>query len=168
MKCPGCSATMQTITYEGIQIESCGSCGGEWLDAGELGHVVRARETLFSPEERRAVAAATAITPVDLMGEDRNLTCPKCGGLTDARNYGGDSGMVIDRCSECGGIWLDADELENTQRLIEGWEDGLPEDLKQFGPRLRQVEVDVKNRTHVNISRFRFINAVINGILDLQ
>jgi len=166
MQCPGCPATMRTISYEGIQIETCPSCEGEWLDGGELRHIVRARETRFNEQERRAVAAAVKITPVDLMDADRNLVCPKCGGLTDARNYGGDSGIIVDRCPECHGIWLDGRELEKIQMLVEGWEDGLPDDLKQFAPRLRQIEREVEHAARVNVSRFRFVNTLINGILD--
>ena len=35
MKCPRCSAEMRTIDYEGAEIETCPTCGGEWLDQGE-------------------------------------------------------------------------------------------------------------------------------------
>ena len=35
------------------------------------------------------------------------LKCPKCGGTTDAINYGGDTGILIDRCTACQGVWLD-------------------------------------------------------------
>lgn len=167
MKCPRCQAALKSITYEGIHIESCDGCGGEWLDADELGHVARVRETRFTPDERRAVAAAAKIAPVIVREHDHDLACPKCGGTTDALNYGGDSGIVIDRCTGCHGIWLDAAELEGVQLVVEGWQDGLPDDLKQYGKKLRQVATDVDTRTRFNVSRFSFINSIINGILDV-
>ena len=37
MNCPLCTSSLKTIHYEGIEIETCGSCEGEWLDADELG-----------------------------------------------------------------------------------------------------------------------------------
>ena len=91
MQCPNCDSMLRTMGYEGIQIETCEGCGGEWLDSEELKHVVRAREVKFTPEERRAIAQATGITGVKLENVDRDLHCPKCGGTTDAVNYGGDT-----------------------------------------------------------------------------
>ena len=166
MKCPNCNSLLRSITYEGIAIETCNTCGGEYLDAGELGHVVRAREVRFNENERRAIAAAVKITPVELKDVDRDLTCPKCGGQTDAINYGGDTGIIIDRCTGCSGVWLDKEELEKIQMVIEGWEDHLPEDLEKYGPKLREIAVDLDQRDDVTISSVGFINTLINGILD--
>lgn len=167
MQCPSCKSMLRTIQYEGIQIETCDACQGEWLDAGELKHIVQARETRFDEQERRAVAAAVKITGVDIEQADRDLVCPKCGGRTDALNYGGDTGIVIDKCPGCGGVWLDGGEMKKIQMVVEGWEDLLPEDLKQHGARLRQVADEVKERGKVKISSFGFINTIINGILDI-
>ncbi len=167
MKCPSCQSGLKTIRYEGIRIETCSACGGEWLDADELGQVNRVREVRFDPDERRAVAEATKITGVKLADVDRDLPCPKCAGQTDAINFGGDTGIIIDRCTSCKGMWLDASELEKVQMLVEGWRDGLKDDLARFGPRLREIAAEVDRRDDVTVSRFGFVNAIINGILDV-
>lgn len=167
MRCPNCDATLRNTVYEGINIETCPSCRGEWLDATELKKIVQIREQRFDPQERRAIAESMTITPIDIELEDRDLPCPKCSGQTDAINYGGDTGIVIDKCTSCKGIWLDHDEMEKIQMVVEGWEDGLPDDLAKYGDRLRQVEQEAQQRDKVTISRFGFINAMINGILDL-
>jgi Zn-finger nucleic acid-binding protein len=166
MKCPHCRKPLRTITYEGIHIESCDACEGEWLDSDELLHVVQAREALFNEQERNAIAAAPSVKGVKLADVDRDLVCPKCGGQTDAVNYGGNTGIIIDRCTGCQGIWLDGSELEKIQMLIEGWEHGLPEMLAKHGPRLRQIAEEQALKAHVRVSRFGFVNALINGILD--
>ena len=168
MKCPNCQHALETMEYEGIKIESCGNCQGEWLDDSELKHVVRAREARFDEQERRAIAAATGIAGVEVANVDRDLRCPKCGGQTDAINYGGDSGIIIDRCTGCRGVWLDGGELERIQMLVEGWEDGLDDDLAKHGKRLRQVAAEVDERDDIKHSRFGFINTIINGILDFS
>lgn len=167
MKCPQCGGMLRTIEYEGIQIETCGNCKGEWLDDAELKHVVQAREVRFDEQERRAIASATGITGVKVADVDRDLVCPKCGGQTDAINYGGDTGIIIDRCTMCHGIWLDGGELEQIQKLVEGWEDGLAADLAKHGARLRQVAADVDERDNVSTSSLGFINVIINGVLDI-
>ena len=165
MQCPNCDGTLKTVHYEGIEIETCPSCHGEWLDAQELRHVVKARQMKFDEEERRAVAAAVQITPVKVELHDRDLKCPKCGGQTDTLNYGGDSGLLIDKCTSCSGVWLDANELEKVQMIVEGWEDGLPADLKKYGARLRQVAADVEERTRFDLASLPFMNAIVNGVL---
>jgi len=166
MECPNCDKTLRTMTYEGISVETCDGCKGEWLDHDELKHVVQAREQRFSPEERRAIAEATAITGVKLDEVDRDLNCPKCGGTTDAVNYGGDTGIIIDRCTECNGFWLDAEEIEKVQQVVEGWEDGLQDDLAKHSKRLHEVAVEVDKKDDLHYSRLGFLNTLINGILD--
>ena len=36
MKCPRCGATLGHRPYKGVSLDSCPSCHGVWLDAGEL------------------------------------------------------------------------------------------------------------------------------------
>lgn len=167
MRCPNCQATLRTVTYEGIAIETCPSCKGEWMDVKELGPIARAREVRFDEEERRAIAAAAKITGVEVAREDRDLVCPKCSGQTDAINYGGDIGIIIDRCTDCHGVWLDNGELERIQMLVEGWQDGLEGDLKKHSSRLHQIAQEADARDDVRVSRFGFVNSLINGILDV-
>ena len=172
MNCPNCGHGLRTSVYEGIDIETCDTCGGEWLDAVEPSAITVIREKRFSPEERRAIAAATPTTSVHLGKADRDLVCPKCGATTDAVNYGGTSGIIIDRCTGGGGFWLDAGELEKVQMLVEGWEDLLPDDLAEHGSTLRNLEAEWDEKDDVTVSRLpligRFINACVNGILDLS
>jgi len=171
MKCPNCNGPLRTVDYEGIAVETCDGCNGQWLDDGELGKIVQVRQVRFDPQERRAIAESTTIKGVKLEDVDRDLRCPKCGGTTDAVNYGGDSGIIIDRCTSCRGIWVDADELEKIQMLVEGWDDALPEDLKKYGPKLRDISAKLDQDDDVRVSRLPlvggFINAAINGLLDL-
>lgn len=168
MNCPNCKGTLSPITYEGIQIETCSGCGGEWLDNGELLHVNKVREVRFNVDERRALAQATKIKGVKLDDVDRDLVCPKCAGRTDAVNFGGNTGIIIDRCTDCSGIWLDAGELEKVQMLVEGWDDCLEEDLAKYGPKLREVAEKVDSNDDAKVSRIGFVNVIINGILDIM
>ena len=171
MNCPNCQNPLQTTNYEGIAIETCRKCNGEWLDEAELGKIVKLREVKFGPEERRAIAESTTITGVVVSDVDRDLKCPKCNGTTDAVNYAGDTGIVIDRCTSCHGVWLDAGELEKIQMVVEGWEDALPEDLEKYGPMLRDIAAKTDEEDEdVTVSRIpgirHLVNALVHGILD--
>jgi Zn-finger nucleic acid-binding protein len=166
MQCPKCDLPLKGIDYQGIHIETCPSCGGDWLDAGELGSIVRARNTRFDEKECIAIAQATKITGVKLSTLNRHLTCPKCAGTTQPVNYGDDTGLIIDKCAQCGGVWLERGEIEKIQELVEGWRDELPGDLAEYGPKLRQVAADVDRDEKVHIAHIPLMNALINGILD--
>ena len=161
---------MHVIQYEGVSIETCGGCHGQWLDNGELGKIVSVRERYFNPEERRAIAESVTIDGRRIENLIRDLKCPKCGGATTPVNYGGDTGIIIDRCTGCRGIWLDAGELDKIQMVVEGWEDALPDDLRKFGPRLRMVQEKERNdddsSQHPNKDE-SLISAAIGGIFNL-
>jgi hypothetical protein len=171
MNCPNCKTPLKLVGYEGIGVETCEACGGEWLDAPELAKILALRKVKFTEKERQEVAEATTIMGVRLASVDRNLVCPKCGATTDPVNYGGDTGIIIDRCTSCGGIWLDKDELEKVQQVIEGWEDMLPEDSLNYTAKMRAIaaDVDQKLSTQVNNRTYlgAMINAIVNRILDL-
>ncbi|HUU97321.1 MAG TPA: zf-TFIIB domain-containing protein [Phycisphaerae bacterium] len=167
MNCPACQTGVEATTYEGVQIETCPSCGGEWLDAGELRQIAKAREVRFTEEERRAIGEVPPVTGVTLEDVERGLRCPKCTGTTEPINYGYDSGIVIDRCKSCRGIWLDGGELEKVQMVAEGWHGQLKEILAKHGERLRAIEAKWERANDLRVSRFAFVNALINAVLDI-
>ncbi len=43
-----------------------------------------------------------------------HMKCPKCGMELIEIDY---KGILVDKCSECDGIWLDAGEIETLSRL---------------------------------------------------
>jgi uncharacterized protein len=166
MQCPACHQPLKGIDYEGVHIETCPACGGDWLDAGELGSIVQARRMKFNEEECLAIAKASKIAHVHLKDLNRHLVCPECGGQTHPISYGDASGIIIDKCGQCGGVWLERGEIEKIQELVEGWRDELPDDLKKYGPKLRQIAVDEEKASKVHPSHIRLINTLVNGIMD--
>ena len=172
MHCPSCHQTLKSNEYEGVEIEICPGCGGEWLDADELGKIVRRREVRFDESACRGMAETKPIEGVPTEAFERVLICPKCGGKTQPINYGGDSGIILDRCGGCGGFWLDAEELERVQMIVEGWDDRLPEVMRELGPELQQVEAENRHVGEAQVSHLpvvgRFINALVNRLARLS
>lgn len=174
MNCPNCGTPLVRTAYEGIAIDGCSRCRGEWLDSEELGKITRLREVKFDPQLRRAAAEAASLQGVPVEERERRVICPKCYVPMDPVNYGGGSGIVVDRCPECGGFWLDHKELEGVQVVVEGWEDALPEDLARHSERLHDVAlgIEVLDETdEIRESRLPaigpFINACVNGVIRL-
>jgi len=97
LTCPRDGSPLETKTYEAkIEVDVCPSCGGIWLDKGELEAIQEAKENDYSP-----------------------VGCLKCAAEMDTREYAYCSQIVIDTCPEGCGIWLDAGELQALEKFFE-------------------------------------------------
>jgi len=138
--CPRCNSALTAEEYEGATVEVCARCGGHWLGPDELRHIVHTHEQKWEEEalegEREAPPRRV---PLDKVRE--NLPCPACRVAMETFNYAGDSGVILDRCRDCGGIWLDGGELEKVQVVVEASDRGLADDAHRFSGTLRQVEL---------------------------
>ena len=47
MQCPACSATLQMMERQGVEIDYCPQCRGVWLDRGELDKILERSNTLI-------------------------------------------------------------------------------------------------------------------------
>ncbi len=168
MQCPQCTSTLQPVAYEGVHIHTCNSCGGEFIAGGKLATIVRTRQEQFSPQLKDALAQHEPVFGVPDSQADRVLCCPACGESMAVLNYSVDSGIFVDRCAGCDGLWLDHEELEKIQALMENWSDEAPQQLQAISSQLeaaRRKAAQQYNRTFAG-SRFAFVNALINRLLD--
>ena len=105
MDCPRCQTALQTRSTDGVEIDECPGCRGIWFDADELRRVKDESDPdlnwmdfeLWKHPEKFHVAG-------------RPINCPKCASPLVAIDYG-DTGVEVDFCTECRGVWLDANEL---------------------------------------------------------
>lgn len=114
MNCPNCSAALQETDYRGVRIDECAACHGRWFDRDELRRAKdRADDDLrwldFDPFARDAESGAEA---------SDGRVCPKCSLAMGVIPYA-TSGVVIDKCKTCHGIWLNHDEFEKIVAHLE-------------------------------------------------
>ena len=168
MQCPQCSRPMSQIDYEGVTIRTCEGCGGEFIGAVELAHIVKNRQQRFPEAMAEALVDHQPAFGVPAEQKSRTLTCPDCGSAMAVVNYCGDSGVFVDRCGHCGGMWLDRDELEHVQLLTERWTDAAPEQIRAIAGELETARRHAAERCDNAFcgSRFAFVNALINRFLD--
>lgn len=113
MNCPRCKSLLETIDlgeyggeYAAVVIDSCPDCGGVWYDKGEL--------------DARDESVWTNVETLDfetrLSGGRRSL-CPRCEVRLVRVSPKGAREIVIDKCPDCFGFWLDAGQLESIQSL---------------------------------------------------
>ena len=113
MNCPRCKSPLKTIDlgeyggeYAAVVIDSCPECGGVWYDRGEL--------------DARDESVWTNVEALDLetrLSGGRRALCPRCEVPMVQVSPKGAREIVIDRCPDCFGFWLDSGELESIKSL---------------------------------------------------
>ena len=168
MNCPHCSSEMNLVEYEGVLIHTCDECGGEFVGPAELAHIARTREQKVPTILQQALSDHAPVAGVPVEQTERQLTCPACNSHMNVINYCCNTGVYIDRCEQCGGVWLDTDELEKLQALLERWGDEAPEKIRAIAGDLERTRRETAEKTGNTFagSRFAFINALMNRFLD--
>ena len=77
--------------------------------------VERAKEDIYFAERDREIIEKLRRQLGKVENPEPSVHCPKCPGGMKSYTF---EGFVIDRCDECGGIWLDNGELEAIVRKI--------------------------------------------------
>jgi Zn-finger nucleic acid-binding protein len=131
MKCPRCPGSLETINYENVTVELCGSCSGVWIGADRLRDVLASKEKNFSGNEiEKTLKESRAGVPKAEL--EKQLPCPVCFENLKALNYNYRSGVIINLCSEGHGIWFDSGELERVQIFVEYWNNQQAEKQKAW------------------------------------
>ena len=121
LPCPRCDSTLEVLQLEGsppIEIERCPSCSGAFFNPGELESLLHQATTHVVWVDRARLDALAATHPYDHVVE--YLRCPICRERMSHLNFGGKSGVILDRCGTHG-LWLEPGQLH---RLREWWHAG--------------------------------------------
>lgn len=159
---------MRTIEYEGVEIETCPVCEGEWLDADELRQIVQTVERKFTSDQIATVDRLNKKLFRTSGGGRERLRCPKCREQKLVPfNYASSSGVILDKCPACGGIWLDRGELELVHALVEEWNGRLRRE-GTLGTETAEVirsTVTVEDSGPGGRSRFQYVLAVLRSFV---
>ena len=107
MICPLCDKPLYEIELAGQTVDRCDECVGTWFDEDELGKVLR-------------LADAAEGTKPHESKRPRPLPCPHCQEPMSVVNYAHDSGVFINKCQECAGVWLREGQLEQIASYRQG------------------------------------------------
>jgi Zn-finger nucleic acid-binding protein len=113
VKCPACEKKLHRFKAAGATLDGCAGCGGIWFDDEELEQVNRA--------ESAADHTAGEIIRPAAAGADENAVraCPKCKGvMLEKKLFSLGSGVIMDCCLKCRGVWLDFGELEKIHESL--------------------------------------------------
>jgi Zn-finger nucleic acid-binding protein len=106
MTCPKCGDALHEVdSAERVALDFCSGCKGLFFDAGEVAVYFELSRDLPDLDQAKAATQPT------------NLACPKCGKGFEELRYSALGDLVIDRCTGCGGIWLDRGEVPRLEAL---------------------------------------------------
>lgn len=75
----------------------------------------RAKEDIFFAERDRELLEKLKGQLKKVEKTAVELRCPKCPGHLESHTF---HGYALDRCAQCGGIWMDKGELEGVIRKV--------------------------------------------------
>lgn len=164
MLCPRCGNSLSTKKYEEVEVDVCESCGGTWLDDGELRSIVNTREATFDPKFIHETIKSQ-FKGVPGSEQETRLKCPKCESEMPALNYDYKSGVIINSCPNGHGVWLDKDELKKVQIYREYWEEEVAKNRNQWISLAKKVANDQNKILEENEKRKnRPVSYIINSI----
>ena len=98
---------MYPLEIEDVQVDLCPQCRGMWFDAGEL---PRATGLVFTDRAwAQSLASATRTS----------FPCPACSAPLYERQLEKGSGIMVDQCLACKGLYLDRDEFTRIKRYLQ-------------------------------------------------
>lgn len=109
LRCPRCQenhSLRKTSGPQGTVVDICTVCLGVWFDQGEILNYSKAPHRLAEELKKPLLQEQTK----------QGLNCPRCeikmsqGGLIDPT-------LLVDRCSQCEGMWFDKGEVQKMQKL---------------------------------------------------
>ncbi|MBL7197086.1 MAG: zf-TFIIB domain-containing protein [Candidatus Omnitrophica bacterium] len=107
MDCPVCREPMVVLELDKVEIDHCFSCGGIWLDSGELELLLedsKEKESLMASFEKNREA------------KEKARKCPICLKIMEKVTCGLEKKTLVDKCRQNDGIWFDKGELEEVLR----------------------------------------------------
>lgn len=158
--CPACCNPLTRIKIEDMGIDICkGGCAGIWFDKDELLKVdekhEKAGEILFNIEKNEN----------RLIDFNKSRHCPRCKDKNLRTHFSSIKQQIeVDECDKCGGIWLDAEELDKIRNEFEN-EAEKNEATKQYFTNYSFQLYDETER--YNESHKDIINKAVDAIVKL-
>jgi Zn-finger nucleic acid-binding protein len=108
---------MAVFELEGVEVDRCPTCGGTWLDAGEL-EILTRRSGASTERLARSLAAARELRRT-------RRRCPRCPRRLHEFALGEDPVVHLDRCPWGHGLWCDRGEMVTVVRSHAGDQDRM-------------------------------------------
>lgn len=100
MNCPKCKTEMESLKIKGMTIPYCKTCKAMWIKfptLKKIGEMLDLKSDILNPIDMECVKV-----------KEEAKACPDCGKAMDKVYF---NGIIVDKCTDCSGIWFDNGEL---------------------------------------------------------
>ena len=111
LTCVKCNSVLDKSKVGDIEVDLCPSCGGLWLDRGEIERL--GAEARGAVDNLRRVLTGGSQAGLS----DMPTACPACDGMLVEVRLGR---VLIDFCKKCRGVFLDKGELAAALAAVKG------------------------------------------------
>lgn len=125
MTCPVDSSALEPVVLSPtITVHRCAECCGIWVTFEAFRTLTthfmigKEDERLYDTHEQFTKKQPDATVEKFHRGDDSRYPCPEGHGMMSEHRYAGDSGVFIDQCPVCHGLWLDVHELAHIREHL--------------------------------------------------
>jgi len=112
LTCVKCTSVLDKARVGDVEVDLCPSCGGLWLDHGEIERVGRGKPADMD-NLRKALTGSSSPEPAS----ETTTSCPACPGQLKEVVLGP---VHVDYCTKCHGVFLDKGELDQAVSAVAG------------------------------------------------
>jgi Zn-finger nucleic acid-binding protein len=112
LTCVKCTSVLDKARVGDVEVDLCPSCGGLWLDHGEIERIGRGK-----PDEMDNLRTALVGRSEPDQPSDTQSSCPACPGQLKEVVLGP---VHVDYCTKCHGVFLDRGELDQAVGAVQG------------------------------------------------
>jgi len=150
LSCPRCGGVLSSVHYPhtDVTVDVCDACEGVWLDNGEFPRIRAWHQSLeqqdFAELDTHESRSEEFLRSFLADMDTATMLCPRCQKPALEELDLDYSGVVLDRCLQCGGVWFDGGELE--QVLKEAARDvHLPDEMQPCGLPCPRCETEMSS-----------------------
>ena len=122
MECPICKKDLNDYLLKDVVYQRCGNCGGFWFDKDKLGQIKKQKDWF---------KVDTILKEAKLKVIHGELKCPRCSETLHILEYSHETGIKVNLCSKCEGLWLDSGELQAIHEASESWMEKIKEKAEE-------------------------------------
>jgi Zn-finger nucleic acid-binding protein len=112
LTCVKCTSVLDKARVGDVEVDLCPSCGGLWLDHGEIERIGRG-QTAEMDKLKTALKGSEKPDPAS----ETVTSCPACPGALKEVVLGP---VHVDYCTKCHGVFLDKGELDQAVAAVKG------------------------------------------------
>lgn len=161
MHCPICKSHLRIIEAAHLELDQCPTCHGVWFDQHELRPFIE-----FVLQNRDDVDDAH-YDPLKGQysvpgAEEPVYPCPVCAVDMVKFNYAVDSNVILDRCPECEGLWVEKPEVRDLASFILG--EPIADKVVSAQAGMAASSADLKSTVEATVKNIHSLALALGGV----